>query len=210
MFLLLSSWADLCPYTFIPILPTSAQISLCLRESQWQHARVWGFKGNNTWSFLLGTQGQMTLCAYSQVTPAKFCLWIWSDNTGFYVTGAWLLKPNTVRFRLTLCLSNAGDLSLIPGLGRSPGEGNGNPLQYFRPENPVDSPWGCRERDMTEQLTLSFFFHIERKDFTHTHTHTWNELCCKLGTYICVCVYVYFKTIFKVPSGFWFSLAWIN
>ena len=33
---------------------------------------------------------------------------------------------------------NAGDLSLIPGLGRSPGEMNGNPLQYSCPENPMD------------------------------------------------------------------------
>ena len=33
---------------------------------------------------------------------------------------------------------NAGDVSLIPGLGRSPGEGNGNPLQYSCLENPVD------------------------------------------------------------------------
>ena len=31
---------------------------------------------------------------------------------------------------------NAGDLGLIPGLGRSPGEGNGNPLQYSCLENP--------------------------------------------------------------------------
>ena len=33
---------------------------------------------------------------------------------------------------------NAGDLGLIPGLGRSPGEGNGNPLQYYCLENPMD------------------------------------------------------------------------
>ena len=33
---------------------------------------------------------------------------------------------------------NAGDLALIPGWGRSPGEGNGNPLQYSCPENPTD------------------------------------------------------------------------
>ena len=33
---------------------------------------------------------------------------------------------------------NAGDLGLIPGLGRSPGEGNGNPLQYPCLENPMD------------------------------------------------------------------------
>ena len=32
--------------------------------------------------------------------------------------------------------SNAGDPGLIPGLGRSPGEGNGNPLQYSCLENP--------------------------------------------------------------------------
>ena len=32
----------------------------------------------------------------------------------------------------------AGDLGLIPGLERSPGEGNGNPLQYSCLENPTD------------------------------------------------------------------------
>ena len=32
---------------------------------------------------------------------------------------------------------NAGDLGLIPGLGRSPGEGNGNALQYSCLENPM-------------------------------------------------------------------------
>ena len=33
---------------------------------------------------------------------------------------------------------NVGDLGLIPGLGRSPGEGNGNPLQYSFLEDPMD------------------------------------------------------------------------
>ena len=33
---------------------------------------------------------------------------------------------------------NAGDLDLIPGSGKSPGEGNGNPLQYSCLENPID------------------------------------------------------------------------
>ena len=33
---------------------------------------------------------------------------------------------------------NAGDASSIPGSGRSPGEGNGNPLQYYCLENPMD------------------------------------------------------------------------
>ena len=33
---------------------------------------------------------------------------------------------------------NVGDLDLIPGSGRSPGGGHGNPLQYSRLENPMD------------------------------------------------------------------------
>ena len=57
---------------------------------------------------------------------------------------------------------NAGDLSLIPGLGRSPGGGNGHPHQYSGLENPHGqrsmagySPWGCKESDMTEQLSTA-------------------------------------------------------
>ena len=34
--------------------------------------------------------------------------------------------------------ANAGDVDLIPGLGRSPGEGNGNPLSYSSMGNPMD------------------------------------------------------------------------
>ena len=70
--------------------------------------------------------------------------------------------------------ANAGDLrdlSLIPGLGRSPGGGYGNPLQYFCLENSHGqrslvgySSWGRKELDMTERLI-----------HTHTHTHTDKE-----------------------------------
>ena len=55
---------------------------------------------------------------------------------------------------------NARDMGLIPGLGRYPGVGIGNPLQYSWLENSMDrgawrgySPWGCKELDTTEQLT---------------------------------------------------------
>ena len=45
---------------------------------------------------------------------------------------------------------------MILGLGRSPGEGNGNPLQYSCLENPMHRRawWGLKESDMTERLTL--------------------------------------------------------
>ena len=49
---------------------------------------------------------------------------------------------------------NAGDLGSIPGLGRSPGEGKGYPPQYSSLENSMVSPWGRKEPDSTEQLSL--------------------------------------------------------
>ena len=55
---------------------------------------------------------------------------------------------------------NAGDLGSIPGLGRSPGEGNGNPLQYYCLENPMDrGAWWIILHGVTKSLT-------QLKDFT--------------------------------------------
>ena len=57
---------------------------------------------------------------------------------------------------------NMEDLSLIPGLGRFPRGGHGNPLQYSCLENPRGqrnlagySPWGHKESDTTEQLNTA-------------------------------------------------------
>ena len=48
---------------------------------------------------------------------------------------------------------NAGDPGSIPGSGRSPGEGNGNPLQFQGQRSLVGySPRGCKESDTTERL----------------------------------------------------------
>ena len=58
-------------------------------------------------------------------------------------------------------LASAGDASSVPGLGRSPGGENGNPLQYSCLKNFMDKrslagshPWGRKESDMTEQLSM--------------------------------------------------------
>ena len=46
---------------------------------------------------------------------------------------------------------NAGDLGSIPGLGRSPGEGNGNPLQYSCLQNLTDrGAWGATAQGVAE------------------------------------------------------------
>ena len=72
---------------------------------------------------------------------------------------------------------NAGDLGLIPGLGRSPGEANGNPLQYSCLENVHGqrslvgcSPWGCKESDTTECLSIST---QAQSDLYSRHTHSY-------------------------------------
>ena len=44
---------------------------------------------------------------------------------------------------------NVGDLGSIPGLGRSPGEGNGYPLQYSGLENPIN----CIDHEVTKRRT---------------------------------------------------------
>ena len=52
---------------------------------------------------------------------------------------------------------NAGDLGSIPGSRRSPGEGNGKPLNYSSLENSINRsiiPWGQKELDRPECLTL--------------------------------------------------------
>ena len=56
--------------------------------------------------------------------------------------------------------SNAEDLDSIPGSGRSPGEGNGNPLLPGKSHGWRSlvgySPWGHKESDVTEQLHFHF------------------------------------------------------
>ena len=67
---------------------------------------------------------------------------------------------------------NAGGVGLIPGLGRSPGGGYGNPLQYSCLKNPHGqrslvgySPWGCRvghdwATKHTQPLTVFYFSYV--------------------------------------------------
>ena len=68
--------------------------------------------------------------------------------------------PGGSEVKASVC--NVGDLGSIPGSGRFPGEGNGNPLQYSCPENPVDGgAWWATVHgvsDTTEWLHFHFTF----------------------------------------------------
>ena len=68
--------------------------------------------------------------------------------------------------------ANAGDVGSIPGLGSSPGEGNGTPLQYSCLGNPMDRGTWCarvhgftKESDMTLQLNKNKLYKIFQKEF---------------------------------------------
>ena len=74
---------------------------------------------------------------------------------------------------------NAGDLGSIPGSGRSAGEGNGNPLQYYCLENPMDrGAWQAavygvaksrtRLRDFTSWVFLRVHLFLPFKKQMHT------------------------------------------
>ena len=65
--------------------------------------------------------------------------------------------PDSSEVKASAC--NVGDPGLIPGLGRSPGEGNGNPLQYSCLENPIEGGawWATVHRVTKSQTRLSDF-----------------------------------------------------
>ena len=68
--------------------------------------------------------------------------------------------------------ANAGDTGSIPRSGRSPGEGNGNPLQFSCLESHIGA-WqatvtGIAEADMTEHTHKVYRYILQ----LHTHTHT--------------------------------------
>ena len=77
--------------------------------------------------------------------------------------------------------ANARDLGLIPGLGRFPGEANGNPLQYSCLENPRDGrAWWAAICGVAESRTrlsnFTFTFHfpaLEKEMATHSSVLAW-------------------------------------
>ena len=93
-------------------------------------------------------------------------LWPWDSEEEnvwvMFLEITYALKGFPLWLKESSC--NAGDLGSIRGLGRSPGEGKGYPLQY----SGLYSPWGCKESDTTEWL--SFFTYAlknEELDFIY-------------------------------------------
>ena len=91
---------------------------------------------------------------------------------------------SSVDKKSTYNVEDAGDMGSMPGLGRWPGGGHGNPVQYSCLENPVDrEAWraavhGVTESDMTQWPALSRFTSFS----SHRQSPTWplTFLCRKL------------------------------
>ena len=77
---------------------------------------------------------------------------------------------------------SAGDLGLIPGLGRSPGEGNDNPLQYSCLENPMDrGAWWATVHGVSKSWTrlsdFTFTFPDFKKFIIYLEKEKGEEMC---------------------------------
>ena len=107
---------------------------------------------------------------------------------------------------------NAGDLGSVPGLRRSPGEGKGYPLQYSGLENFM-RPWGCKESDRTERLSLHFqglYYDKEQRNWHHFEASTMKFILlfplCKCKSILTLVVSVNEESILQVCgsiSGAW-------
>ena len=92
---------------------------------------------------------------------------------------------------------NAGDTGSIPGSGRSPGGGHGNPLQYSCLENPKDGgAWLATSHGVAKSCTWL-------KELTHTHTHT-----ASLGGRTGWCLYLT-ASIFLSETGGVGVISWV-
>ena len=99
-----------------------------------------------------------------------------------------MMQPKNTKFRSfplgsagKESASSAGDLGSIPVSGRSPGEGNGSPLQYSCLENSMDSRawWAivhgvAKSQTRLSDFTFTFHFHALEKDMaTHSSVLAW-------------------------------------
>ena len=145
--LMLSNHLIFCyPLLFLPSLLPS--ISVFSKESvlhiRWP--KYWSFNfslsPSNEYSGLISFRIDWFDLRAVQGTPKSLLQHHSSRASILWHSAFFMVQLSTMSFpggsdsKASAC--NAGDLGSIPGLGRSPGEGNGNPLQYSCLENPMD------------------------------------------------------------------------
>ena len=132
---------SICIYTCI-----ENTIYLCIQSIKRQMGRTnTKFRGSREWKVWSGGKEEHAVVVHSGF-PVLITLCFLS------------CRPAGSQGKESAC--NVGDVVLIPRLGRSPGKGNGNPLQSSCLENSHRQrslvgyrPWGLKESDTTERLT---------------------------------------------------------
>ena len=92
-----------------------------------------------------------------------FCLFVFKFYFIFKLNITVLDLPNIYSSAGRKSTCNVGDLGSIPGLGRSPGEGKGYPLQYSGLENSMD----CIVHEMAKSQTRLSNFHFHKASMKH-------------------------------------------
>ena len=82
--------------------------------------------------------------------------------------GGSVITENSLQCKRPVC--HVGDLSLIPGSGRSPAEGNGKPLQYSCLGNAMDR--GAWQATVHRVALIGHDLTTKSPPYTHTHIHT--------------------------------------
>ena len=127
------------------------------------------------------------------------CSWGCDFFISFLKYSLWFSEhPGGSEIRASAC--NAGDLGLISGSGRSPGEGNGNPLQYSCLENPMDGgAWWATVHGVAKSRTrLSdfTFFHfmgfILSRIWIQVHWHFFDHVQITVNLILLIFHFTYF------------------
>ena len=123
------------------------------------------------WKVLSNWELQLNCGNFSQrIHPSNHTLFALNILQCYHYTSLKLKKgfPGGSEVKASAC--NGGEVGSIPGLGRSPGEGNGNPLQYSCLENPMDGGawWAtvhgvAKSRTRLSDFTFTFTFKAEKR-----------------------------------------------
>ena len=94
----------------------------------------------------------------------------WSDLAAVAAAAGWMGLPGGSDSKESAC--NAGVAGLIPGSGRFPGEGNGNPIQYSYLKNPMNNGawWATVHRVTKSHTPLKWLSTAQHIFMTYPHT----------------------------------------
>ena len=133
----------------VPVISTSNRRLPSAPLQLWMHKRKWGapYHAPPSW----GKRADMSESYWGVILPT----WRSSCQRNFQVSQFSLKEkdfPGDSECKKPAC--KAGDLGSLPGSGRSPGEGNSNPLQYSCLENPMDrEAWRATVHEVAKSQT---------------------------------------------------------